>query len=91
MGTIAVKEEETRHIFDLCEDLKRRNHRLYFMDVLDDYVRQRAWSGEAADQFKMKIREIEDGLIDDRTKLTHLIDEFEEYTKKVIAIDKDGL
>ncbi len=91
MGTVAVKVKETQRVFELCEELKAMNHRLYFMDILDDYVRQGAWSGDAASQFRTSVQAIENSLIDDRTKLNELIAEYEEYTRRMIAIDQDGL
>ena len=90
MCTVNINEEEARKVFALAEDLQSFRASEQYMDVLDEYVKMHAWSGETCNQFKMKLQEIQDSVTDARGRFDKLIEDFAEYTRKVREHDKDG-
>ena len=87
---IHIEKEEARKVFELAKDLASFRFSEQYMDLLDEYVRQRAWAGETCDQFKRELQEIQDSVVDARVCFDKLIEDFAEYTKKIIEKDKEG-
>ena len=84
---ISMNKEEARKVLLLCEDLKRYASAEQYMELLDEYVRNGAWSGEAANEFRRELTVIETRVADDRKKFDELIAEFEDYAKWISDID----
>lgn len=91
MCIVSINKGEARKVFALAEDLQSFRASEQYMDVLDEYVRMGAWSGETCNQFKKKLQEIQDSVNDARGRFDNLIMDFAEYTKKVHIHDGEGM
>ena len=87
---IHIEKKEARKVFELAEDLASFRFSEQYMDLLDEYVRQRAWAGETCDEFKRKLQEIQNSVVDARVRFDKRIEDLAEYTKEMIKIDEEG-